>query len=123
MIEISYPVDIAAPAARVWQILADFPAYPSWNPFVRSISGSQTTGSRLDVTIQPQGGKAMAFSPTILNFSPAREIRWKGQLLFPGVFDGEHYFQINEQSQGNVRLTHGEIFGGFLVPLVFRGAL
>lgn len=123
MLEISYSIDVAAPAARVWEILADFPAYPSWNPFIRSISGSQTTGSQLNVTIQPQGGKAMALAPRILNFSPSKEFRWKGQLLFPGIFDGEHYFQINERSPGSVSLTHGEIFGGFLVPLVFRGAL
>ncbi len=123
MPEIQYPIDISAPIARVWEILSDFPAYPSWNPFIRSISGAQTVGSRLHVTIQPQGGKAMALSPTLLNFSPSKEFRWKGQLLIPGVFDGEHYFKLSEPSNGIVRLTHGEIFSGFLVPLVFRGAL
>jgi hypothetical protein len=65
----------------------------------------------------------MVMSPTLLNFSPSKEFRWKGQLLVPGVFDGEHYFQLSEPSPGGVRLTHGEIFGGFLIPLVFRGAL
>jgi len=123
MPEIQYSIDISASAARVWEILADFPAYPSWNPFIRSISGAQTVGSRLRVRIQPQGGKAMTISPTLLNVSPSRELRWKGQLLVPGVFDGEHYFQLSEQSQGVTCLTHGEIFSGFLVPLAFRGAL
>lgn len=123
MPEIQYSIDISAPATRVWEILSDFPSYPSWNPFIRSISGAQTVGSRLKVMIQPQGGKAMGLSPTLLNFSPSKEFRWKGQLLFPGIFDGEHYFQLSEPSPGNVRLTHGEIFSGFLVPLAFRGAL
>ena len=123
MTEIQFSIDISASATRVWEVLSDFPAYPSWNPFVRSISGAQTVGSRLKVTIQPQGGKAVAMSPTLLNFTPSKEFRWKGQLLVPGVFDGEHYFQLRETSPGNVRLTHGEIFGGFLVPLFFRGAL
>jgi hypothetical protein len=123
MTEISYSIYISAPAARVWEILADFPAYPSWNPFIRSISGAQSAGSRLKVSIQPQGGKPMTLSPTVLNFSPTKEFRWKGQLLVPGVFDGEHYFQLSDASPGSTRLTHGEIFSGFLIPLVFRGAL
>jgi hypothetical protein len=123
MTEIRYSLDITAPIARVWEILADFPAYPSWNPFIRSISGAQTIGSRLDVTIQPQGGKAMTLAPRLLKISPMKEFRWKGQLLVPGVFDGEHYFQLDERTQGSVRLTHGEVFGGFLVPIFFRGAL
>ena len=65
----------------------------------------------------------MAIAPTLLNFSPLKELRWKGQLLFPGVFDGEHYFQLSERAQGGVRLTHGEVFSGVLVPIFFRGAL
>jgi hypothetical protein len=123
MREIEYTIDISASAARVWEILADFPAYPSWNPFIRSISGAQSAGSRLNVTIQPQGGRPMTIAPALLNFSPSKELRWKGQLLFPGVFDGEHYFQLSERAQGSVRLTQGEMFSGVLVPIVFRGAL
>ena len=123
MLEIQHSLDISAPIARVWEILSDFPAYPSWNPFIRSISGAQTAGSRLKVTIQPQGGRPMTLAPTLLNFSPLKEFRWKGQLLVPGVFDGEHYFQLRERVEGGVCLTHGEIFSGFLVPLAFRGAL
>ena len=123
MPEIEYTIDISASAARVWDILSDFPAYPSWNPFIRSISGAQSAGSRLNVTIQPQGGRPMAIAPALLNFSPLKELRWKGQLLFPGVFDGEHYFQLSEPAHGGVRLTHGEVFSGVLVPIFFRGAL
>jgi hypothetical protein len=123
MPEIQYSIDISASAARVWEILVDFPAYPSWNPFIRFISGNPTVGSRLKVKIQPQGGRQMSLSPTLLNVSPSTEFRWKGELLFPGIFDGEHYFKLNEPSPGISRLTHGEIFSGFLVPLLFHGAL
>ena len=65
----------------------------------------------------------MAIAPTLLNFSPLKELRWKGQLLLPGVFDGEHYFQLSERADGSVRLMHGEVFSGMLVPIFFRGAL
>src|SRR3954470_8204292 len=100
MPEIQYSIDISASAARVWEILVDFPAYPAWNPFIRFISGNPTVGSRLKVKIQPQGGRQMSLSPTLLNVSPSTEFRWKGELLFPGIFDGEHYFKLNEPSPG-----------------------
>ncbi len=65
----------------------------------------------------------MSFKPKLLVFNPTSELRWKGQLLAPGIFDGEHYFQLVESSLGKVRFTHGESFSGLLVPLVMRGTM
>jgi hypothetical protein len=123
MKHIQSEIEIAAGADKIWRVLTDFSAYPSWNPFVRRISGEQRTGARLDVTIQPDGGKPMSFKPTLLKLEPQKELRWKGQVLLPGVFDGEHYFQLVGTSAGKVRVTQGEIFSGLLVPLVMRGAM
>src|SRR5262245_19421999 len=100
-------IEIAAPAARVWHLLTDFSAYASWNPFVRRIGGALTLGARLDVEIQPDGGRVMSFKPQVIVSDPLREFRWKGQLLVPGLFDGEHYFQIGETSPGAVRFVQG----------------
>jgi hypothetical protein len=116
-------IEITAPASRVWRVLTDLSAYPDWNPFVRSISGELTPGARLNVTIQPDGGKPMSFKPRLMAFEPQRELRWKGRLLVPGLFDGEHYFQLHETSAGRVRFAQGEMFSGLLVPLVFLGSM
>jgi Polyketide cyclase / dehydrase and lipid transport len=37
---------INASAARVWAILTDFARMPSWNPFIKSISGNLAQGAR-----------------------------------------------------------------------------
>lgn len=115
-------IEIAASLDKVWAVLTDFAAYESWNPFVRRISGEQTSGARLSVTIQPEGGRAMSFRPRLLVFAPQKALRWKGQLLIPGVFDGEHYFELTESAAG-VRLAQGELFTGLLVPLLSRGSM
>jgi len=38
----------------------------------------------------------MTFRPTILKAEPERELRWLGRLLLPGLFDGEHVFEIEQ---------------------------
>ena len=76
MHQILSEIEIGATASRVWSILTDFAAYPSWNPFIRSISGDVEAGRRLAVSIQPDGGRAMTFRPTVLVAEPNSELRW-----------------------------------------------
>ena len=116
MYQLETQIDIEAPAERVWSILTNFSSYPSWNPFVRSIAGRLEVGQSLDVFIQPPGAKGMRFRPTVLAVAPGRVLRWKGKLLLPGLFDGEHYFQLDARPGGGVVFRHGEIFSGILMP-------
>jgi len=112
--------DIDASPEAVWAVLSDLPSYPSWNPFIREASGSLAAGERLDLTMQPEGGRAMRFRPTVLEAEPGRELRWLGRLVAPGVFDGEHRFAI-EPTAGGSRLIQEERFTGILVPLLAKG--
>jgi len=117
--QIGTEIEIKAPAAKVWDVLADFDRYGDWNPFIKSISGDMSEGSRLRVTMQPVGGKPMTFRPTVLKTQVPHEFRWLGHLFVPGLFDGEHYFQIEEISEDTVRFIQGERFRGILVPLLW----
>ena len=123
MPQVTTTIDIDAPAARVWDILTDFAAYPSWNPFIRSIAGTQKAGATLSVTVQPSGGSPMTFKPRLLVCEVPSELRWKGQVLMPGIFDGEHSFQLSPLGPGRVQFAHGEVFTGILAGLIFRGGL
>jgi hypothetical protein len=108
-------IDIAATPERVWSTLTDFAAYPSWNPFIRSIEGNIQQGERLQVSIQPVGGRAMTFRPTVLVVIPNFELRWLGHFLIRGIFDGEHYFQLRSTGLDRVRFVQAEKFSGLLV--------
>src|SRR3990172_11223531 len=111
-------IDINASGERVWRVLTDFSAYGEWNPFITSISGEVRRGARLKVRVQPSGGRGMTFRPTVLAADQNRELRWVGRLLFPGIFEGEHAFQITPLENGRVRLLQQETFRGLLVPLL-----
>jgi hypothetical protein len=120
MKELHSEIEIAAPAERVWRVLTDFPSYPQWNPFIRRIRGEPKTGERLEVRLEPPGGRGMTFRPKLLNVEANRELRWLGHLFVPGLFDGEHWLTIEPLGESRVRLVQREEFRGLLVPLLAR---
>jgi hypothetical protein len=113
-------IAIEATPERIWEILTDFAAYPSWNAFIPCISGPGTVGSRLDLQMRPPGGRGMQLRPTLLAAAPSQELRWLGQLGVPGLFDGEHRFLIEPLGTNRVRFVQEERFTGLLAPLVLR---
>jgi hypothetical protein len=117
MREVSAATEIGASPERVWDILTDFESYPEWNPFIRRASGDVAPGAKLEVRIEPPGGRAMTFKPTVLEAEPERELRWLGRFLVPGVFDGEHSFHIEPIDDRRVRFVQAERFRGALVPV------
>lgn len=114
---ISTDIQINAPVEKVWAVLTDFAAYPSWNPFIRSLNGEVAVGNTITVRIEPPGGSAMTFKPVVLNYEPGKLLRWKGKLLLPGLFDGTHVFELTDNGDGTTNLVHEEHFSGILVPL------
>jgi hypothetical protein len=96
MREIRDEVEIDAPPERVWSVLTDFDSYPEWNPFVQRLSGRAEQGAKLDVRIAPPGKKGMGFKPTVIAAEADRELAWLGRLLVPGLFDGEHHFELED---------------------------
>jgi hypothetical protein len=115
---------IEAPPARVWQVLTDFRAFPTWNSFIRAISGPLQEGARLSIEITPPGRAAMGFRPTVLVVKPDQELRWRGSLLIPGLFSGEHSFRLRPEEGDRTQFIHAETFSGLLVgPFASRGML
>lgn len=120
MKELHTEIEIQTTPERVWELLTDFIQFPQWNPFIRRVSGEMKVGARLEVYLQPAEGAGMTFRPIVLNVESTRELRWRGHVLMPGLFDGEHIFTIEPLTESCVRFTQREIFTGLLVPLFAR---
>jgi len=104
-------IEIPAPRVVVWETLTHVEGYENWNPFITKMEGEISEGLRLKNTMSPNPGESMVFKPKILKVDQNRELRWLGRLFLPGLFDGEHYF-ILEDSPTGTKLTHGENFTG-----------
>jgi hypothetical protein len=114
--EIKSQIIINASPEKVWAVLVDFKNYPNWNTFIKSISGEVKEGSKIKVYIEPPEGKGMTFKPKVLVFNANKEWRWIGHLLFPGLFDGEHIFELMDNGDGTTTFIQRENFRGVLVP-------
>ncbi|WP_209329708.1 SRPBCC domain-containing protein [Lunatimonas salinarum] len=62
----------------------------------------------------------MIFKPKVLAFRQAQEFRWLGHMLIPGIFDGEHFFELLENVDGSTTFIHGELFKGILVGMMAK---
>jgi hypothetical protein len=100
-------------------VLTDFPSYHAWNPFITKIQGELTVGNTLTVSMSPPDMGETTLKPTLLVYDAPRELRWRGHLWFKGLFDAEHFFQVQERD-GRTRFVHGEDFNGVLVRFANR---
>lgn len=110
-------ITINANVETVWRVLTNFHNHPKWNPFIKSITGEKTVSQKITVSIKPPNGNGMTFKPKILKFDQNKEFRWLGKLGFTGIFDGEHYFILEEISDKQTKFIHGEKFSGILVMI------
>ena len=62
----------------------------------------------------------MTFTPTVTRVEPERAFRWLGRLLLPGIFDGEHIYEITPLEENRVRFVQRENFRGILVSLFWK---
>jgi hypothetical protein len=105
--EIKTEVDILASAARVWDILSDFPQYTHWNPYITRLRGRVGEGERIRFWFGlPFGGRLPACA-RVLKVVPGAELRWAGSLLIPALMRAEHYHVIETVNAQQVRFHHG----------------
>lgn len=113
MLKIETEIRIDASKELVWQLLLDFKKYPNWNPFIKKIEGDLNIGNTLEVEL---GG--MKFKPNVKSYREFIEFSWFGKILIPGIFDGFHFFEIEELNSNSVLFKQSESFKGILVPLM-----
>lgn len=118
MKRIETSVEVDAPPDVVWSVVADFPSYPEWNPFITAIDGEFEMGARLRATMALPGRKPRVFTPTVIVLDPGRRLTWLGRLFVPGLFDGEHTLQVEGLGDGPATFVQSETFRGVLPPLL-----
>ena len=81
--DVRHTIEIDATPATVWATLTDTGSFRDWNPFMHRAEGELRPSARLEVEIEPPGGRPMRFKPTVLSAEPEHELRWIGRLIMP----------------------------------------
>jgi hypothetical protein len=118
--ELISSIDIEAPAEKVWELLIDVTAYPTWNPFITRAEGPVEVGGRLTLRMQPVSGSAVTLRPTVVEVVQGHRLRWQGRLAVRGLLDADHLFILEPHGATRSRLVQREHFRGLLVPFVQR---
>ena len=107
---------IQATPERVWQLLADGPGYPGWNPSVVSLDGTLAVGEkiRLVSTVAPK----RTFSLTVAEMDGPRRMVWTDGMPL-GLFKGVRTYTL-EPVAGGTEFAMEEVFTGPLAPLITK---
>ncbi|TSJ48249.1 SRPBCC domain-containing protein [Fluviicola chungangensis] len=116
--EIKTEIIIQETPERVWEVLTNFKGYSDWNPFIKSLEGKVKVGGKIIVRLESPGAKGMTFTPKVLTFDQNKEFKWIGRLFLPGIFDGEHRFELIDNGNGTTTFIQAERFNGILVRML-----
>jgi hypothetical protein len=104
---------IDAPPERVWSVLTGFGSYGAWNPCIRRIDGEAKEGQPLRITIRFGSLPPIRFTARIDRFRKDEILGWHGVLFF-GLLNGRHWFELHPLDAGKTRFVHSETFSGLL---------
>jgi len=80
---ISHTIEIDAAPEAIWRQITDTAAYPDWNPFMRRLEGELKEGARIEVEIEPPGGREHGFEIEPLEGGRTQSKRFSGLLVRP----------------------------------------
>lgn len=111
-------IDIHASPQDVWSVLVGFERYSDWNPMLKNVQTDLCVGSPVSFEVLTGKSNSLKLKAKITIVDEATELNWAGGSVV--AISGRHYFRLEKMGQDQVRLHHGEVFKGLLLPLLKR---
>lgn len=107
---------INATPERIWALLTDASAYPTWNPAVLGIEGVIAPGStiRLKSIVNPK----RTFKLEVETMDAPRRMVWSDGMPL-GLFKGARTFEVEPTPVGT-RFSMEEVYTGMLASLITK---
>ena len=112
-------VEVAAEASALWQALADFENWPSWNPLYVRAAGMLALHQEIQFAVALPGMKAQRGQARVTRVKPAAYIQYEIKSL-GGLARAVRFMEIQPLESGRCRFANGEIMTGLPAPLLFR---
>ena len=116
---ISSEIDIESTAEETWKVLTDFKSYGEWNPYLLKAEGILREGEAVTLTlISDNFDKPFTTTARFASVIVPTQFHWENSLLVTGIYDTRHYFVLEPNNNGQIRLHQYEEFRGLLAWLL-----
>ena len=113
--EFKSTVVIEASPEKIWNVLSDLSAWPTWDPFCEKVVGELKLGATVKVFTKLSPGRA--FPVKVVELAPGEKMTWSGGMPL-GLFKGVRTFTLVQAGPGRVTFTLHEIFSGPMLRLI-----
>ena len=107
---------IDAPPDRIWDLLTNAEAWPSWNTTILSIEGPIVVGEKVKLRVKLNPKRTFAL--TVVEMSPPTKMIWADGMPF-GLFTGTRTYTIEPADDATV-FEMTEVYTGLLSSLICR---
>lgn len=115
--EVNTAAVIIAPREKVWEALTAFEEYEAWETSLRFDVPPRAVGREFSFHyVDDKGNAGMTYNAELLALDAPEIIRWKGMIVAPILFSGEHEITLKNNGDGSTTLARREVFDGVLVP-------
>lgn len=115
---IRHELELAAPAAVVWQVITDLPAYPEWNPFVVACESSLHPGDPILMRVRVFASFAQAQRETILEHESGERLCYGLEGGALGALASRRCHRVISAGPGRTRYESDFELSGWLAPFV-----
>lgn len=116
---LGHRITIEAPPELVWDFVADFEGWASWNPLYSDTSGTAEDGETLRFVVRRDGLKPRKGRAHVSRVRPHALLEFR-QSSMAGLIQVHRHVEIEELSPTRCRVVAAEIVGGPLGALVSR---
>jgi hypothetical protein len=116
---VGHRIEIAAPAAAVWAVIADLDHWGEWNPLYVQASGKPVVGTRLDMTIALEGMKPQKAQATVVTVEPGRLLEY-GIVNLGGLVKAFRFVEVEALGPDRCAVANYEIMSGAIGSLLAR---
>lgn len=109
---------IQAKPEKIWALLTNAAAFPSWNSTVTSIEGEIALGMTLKLKVPSAPDRV--FKPKVSGMQPSRSMTWSDGMA--PMFKGVRTFTLTPNADGSTEFSMREEFWGLMLPMI-KGSL
>ena len=112
--EIKHEIEINATTEKVWSVIVDFDNYKNWNTQLTYLGGEVKPNGKLHLKLAAEGSAPYEFKPDISYWEDRKRFAWIAKTGMKRVFDGEHFFELQDLGNGKTLLINREEYRGIL---------